>query len=66
LKDRNFKLETLNEKDPKLTMVKIKKSSKVVDEERIKMFVLFGQHAREMIAVETGLYFLNVICGVEK
>lgn len=27
------------------------------------MFVAFGQHAREMIAVETGMYFLNAICG---
>lgn len=32
--------------------------------EKNKIFIVFGEHAREMIAVETGLFFLDAICGV--
>jgi len=57
----NFELKTLSE-SPDIRMVTINKNKKAGDR-NYRMFVAFGQHAREMIAVETGMYFLNAICG---
>lgn len=28
-----------------------------------KAFIIFGEHAREMISVETGLHFLKKVCS---
>jgi len=63
--NRNVELETLNAEEPHLTLVKIKKSSNVDEKKRLKLFIVFGQHAREMIASETGYHFLNLLCDVD-
>lgn len=35
-------------------------------ESQEKAFVIFGEHARELISVETGLHFVKTLCGMYK
>jgi len=62
----NLEIETLLE-DPKMVLVHInKKDSKTPESEKQKIFVVFGEHAREMISVETGLHTVKALCGQKK
>jgi hypothetical protein len=61
----NLYLETLLE-DPKIYLAHItKNTSEIPEEDKYQMYIVFGEHSREMISPETGLYTAKVLCGVE-
>lgn len=51
---------TLQEGDVSIDVITVRKpTAKPVN----KVFILFGEHSRELISPESGLYFLRVLCG---
>jgi len=56
-KDLQFKTKELS-KDPHITLIEINKKTDS-DVEKNKIFIEFGQHAREMISTEVGLFFVE-------
>lgn len=44
---------------PKMSMVTFNKNQ----DKKNKAFVIFGEHARELISPETGLHFVKKLCG---
>jgi len=56
----HLKLTTAKDGDMSIDVVTVRKASaKPVN----KVFILFGEHSRELISPESGLYFLRVLCG---
>lgn len=62
----------LSKKCPHLNMTTLKDSNVDIDVITVrkasatpvnKVFLLFGEHARELISPESGLYFLRALCG---
>eukprot|EP01017_Pseudomicrothorax_dubius_P041428 TRINITY_DN6627_c0_g2_i1.p1 TRINITY_DN6627_c0_g2~~TRINITY_DN6627_c0_g2_i1.p1 ORF type:complete len:366 (+),score=74.52 TRINITY_DN6627_c0_g2_i1:118-1215(+) len=60
-----YKLRTIS-KSPKILAVDITGHSGLPEEQRTKVFTLFGEHAREMISPETGLSLVETLCGNKK
>lgn len=53
-------MTTLNDGDVDLDVITVRKASaKPVN----KVFILFGEHSRELISPESGLHFLKGLCG---
>ena len=49
--------------DPLIYVVHINnKNSIVPDDKKQKVFIVFGEHARELISPETGLQLVNILC----
>lgn len=54
----NFK--TLKDSGTEIDVVTVRKKSATPAN---KVFILFGEHSRELISPESGLYFLRALCG---
>jgi len=55
--------KTVNDTDVSLDVITVRKAGvKSLN----KVFMLFGEHARELISPESGMYFLKALCGDTK
>lgn len=55
--------KTVNDTDVSLDVITIRKAGATTLN---KVFMLFGEHARELISPESGIYFIKALCGDAK
>jgi len=61
--DGMLTFKTITDTDVSLDVITVRKAGvKTLN----KVFMLFGEHARELISPESGMYFLKAICGDTK